>query len=359
MIDGGMIAELGGPVDIPHPGVPLAEAARLLGRDYRMMRRWLPVGAGRSNRERDQLASRGMSDGRLIWATFEKEGYPLKVRYEPPGRHGRNGREVPVVWSDGPLDPGAKYGKPPSRWWGTLWQSMAKGIPTEFEQVLVREPRWLPVKGQMRFRGWLWRCPGLCSAGADLAPSPSQGEGWDEGRGDERPRLSANVHDGYDAGPSPQPSPWEGEGAKASACGKLVRTLYAPLPVWTIGRYLGLNQGLGVEGLAGQWLPGVMDRWAGRRSLACLHCWRVRDQGFSSRKGWNELVAHLSGGLLFGHEVEQPSDFEYERRRAYVKRAQKRPQIDRAVIGGAAPIASMQAALSAPPPGDQQAAQAE
>jgi hypothetical protein len=99
--------------------------------------------------------------------------------------------------------------------------------------------------------------------------------------------------------------------------------LYAPLPVWTLGKYVDLQEGLDVEGLSGQWLPGVMDRWAGRRRLACRHCWRVRNGGAAERHGWNEFVTHLSGGLLYGKEVKRPEGFGYERRRAYVKRPRK------------------------------------
>ena len=100
----------------------------------------------------------------------------------------------------------------------------------------------------------------------------------------------------------------------------MVSKLYAPLPAWTVGRALGLEDGLRVEGLSGVWLPGVMDRWAGRRSLACERCWKLRRSTFSNSTGWNDLVSTLSGGLLYGREVERPIGFGVERRRAYAKR---------------------------------------
>lgn len=305
VLEGGMIRELGGPVWLRYPGVPLTEAAALLGRDYAGLRGWLPVGAGRSRVERARLAATGDSvDGRLKGATFSSPGYPLKVRYEPPACRGRRGRETPVVWSDGPLDPGGHRGKPPARWWGTLWQSLAEGIPHEFEQVLERVPKYLPCLGEMRFRGWLWRCPGLEPGRVGPADAPAD--------------APADVPAG---------------------CGRLVPKLYAPLPVWTVGRHLGLEEGLAVEGLAGRWYPGVMDRWAGRRRLACRHCWRVRDSGAAERHGWNELVSHLSGGLLYGREVEKPAGFEYERRRAFRRRGK--------ASDGADPIVSKPAMSSA------------
>jgi len=201
-----------------------------------------------------------------------------------------------------------------------LKRALAEKIPAGFEQVLERVPRLLPCQGEMRFRGWWWVCPGLLSVNAGSAPSPSQGEGWDEGGANDTPRLQTSVHSQDHTPPSPRPSPWEGEGARHAGCGRLVRTLYAPLPVRTVGRYYEIQDGLKVEGLSGAWLPGVMDRWAGRRRLACEHCWKLRRVRFTDHRGWNELVSYLSGGLLYGREVEKPSDFEYERRVAYKPR---------------------------------------
>lgn len=117
----------------------------------------------------------------------------------------------------------------------------------------------------------------------------------------------------------------------ALGCGRLVSTLYAPLPIWTVGKYLDIKEGLKVEGLSGEWLPGVMDRWAGRRRLACEHCWKVRRVSFADYRGWNELVTYLTGGLLYGHEVEKPSNFQYERKRAHAKRLRKKQRHRQAV----------------------------
>jgi DNA invertase Pin-like site-specific DNA recombinase len=36
----------------------------------------------------------------------------------------------------------------------------------------------------------------------------------------------------------------------------------------------------------------------------------------ANRDGWNQLVTYLSGGLLYGHEVERPADF-YMRKKTY------------------------------------------
>ncbi|MEM9345114.1 MAG: hypothetical protein AAGB26_00725 [Planctomycetota bacterium] len=280
VVDGTMLRHVGGPVWIDEPGLPLDEAAALLGKDYGSLRRWLPVKIGRTVAEKE-ASTRGVGFGERRWAVFRADETGrgvLNVRYVPAGAAGRKkGMEVPVVWSDGPLDPSGPMGRPPVNWWGSSWQSLAEKIPAGFEQVLERVPRFLPYQGGLRFRGWWWRCPGLGEPGC-VSPA---------------------------------------------GCGRLVSMLYAPLPVWTLGKHVDLQEGLNIEGLSGRWLPGVMDRWAGRRRLACRHCWRVRNGGAAERHGWNEFVTHLSGGLLYGREVKRPEGFGYERRRAYVKRRRK------------------------------------
>jgi hypothetical protein len=233
---------------------------------------------------------------------------------------------VPVVWSDGPMDPGGFRGRPPFGGWGSMWQHSAERIPLGFEQVVERVPRFQRYAGGERFRGWVWRCPGLCSAGAgeaelclsqaslrdrgpDPHPNPLSGREREQGGKADKVPLTPALSRGE-----------RGEGGKSSGCGRLVRALYAPLPVWTVGKYRGLEEGLEVEGLSGEWLPGVMDRWAGRRSLACERCWRVKRQTFADSTGWNELVSYLSGGLLYGREVARPGDWVFERKRAYRQR---------------------------------------
>lgn len=165
VVDAELLQHLGGPVWIDEPGLPLDEAAVLLGKDYGSLRRWLPVKIGRTVAEK-AAATRGVGFGERRWAVFraaETGRGVLNVRYVPARAAGRErGMEVPKVWSDGPLDPSGPMGRPPVRWWGSSWQSLAEKIPAGFEQVLERVPRFLPCQGEMRFRGWWWRCPGLC-----------------------------------------------------------------------------------------------------------------------------------------------------------------------------------------------------
>ncbi|MFN3165932.1 MAG: hypothetical protein ACE37H_02595 [Phycisphaeraceae bacterium] len=277
VLDGGSLRGLGGPVFLPYPGVPIDVAADRLGKHKEALRSWMPVRSGRTRAARAEAGKAGGLDDRLVWSEHQPTAeHPLGVRFEPQRSLGRNsGMETPVVWCDGALDPGASRGRPPSAWWGLAWMTLAERIPQGFEQGVVREPRWIGYRNEgERFRGWWWRCPGLVATGA--------------------------------------------------GCGRRVQVLYAPLPAWTIGRALGIEDGLDVEGLSGRWLPGVMDRWAGRRSLACERCWRIRRTTMTNATGWNDLVTHLSGGLLYGREVAKPVGFEHERKRAYRGRGGRR-----------------------------------
>ncbi|MGB0768286.1 MAG: hypothetical protein ACPGYV_11320 [Phycisphaeraceae bacterium] len=284
--------------------MPIDEAAKLLGKHTEALRNWIPNRPGRTQEKRAEGAKGRTYDNKLEWLEVEPTAaFPLGVHYVPQRVLGRGdrggGMETPVVWSDVALDPGANKGRPPARWWGSWWQSLADGIPAEFEQVVERVPRFVPYpdgegKKRDRFRGWWWRCPGLI-----------QGVGHRESgvgarQGDSEPRC-VNADD--------------------SGCGRLVSTLYAPLPVWTIGKFVGVTEGLKVDGFAGEWQPGVMDRWAGRRSLACERCWQIKRQTFTNSTGWNELVTYLSGGLLYGREVARPSDYVLERKRTYRSRS--------------------------------------
>jgi hypothetical protein len=52
---------------------------------------------------------------------------------------------------------------------------------------------------------------------------------------------------------------------------------------------------------------------------ACLHCHQIRYSSLASRDGWNLFIAHLTQGLLFGHEVKRPPTVPLTRKRRYAK----------------------------------------
>ncbi len=79
------------------------------------------------------------------------------------------------------------------------------------------------------------------------------------------------------------------------ACGRLAHRIYCPIP-GPVAPFVKVNP------------PGTPDAWIPLPvSFACKNCHRVHDYGRLDCNGWNELIAHLTGGLLYGHEVPRPA----------------------------------------------------
>lgn len=174
----------------------------------------------------------------------------LRARHVPR-LGGKRGKPVPVLYSPHLLDPSnANHRTAPDPRWGTLWQSLADRLPADFTQTLTRVPRTRrdprdDPDAPPRFRGWHWRCP---------------------------------------------------------ACRKPVRTLFLPLPPATLQSLLGVD--LHEDGRLVPHTPADID--PPPTTFACHHCHRVRYFDSQNAGGWNHLVTHLSGGLLYGSEVQMP-----------------------------------------------------
>lgn len=126
-LTGDRLRELCRPVCIGAPGVPVVEAAKMLGRDQRTVWSW--VKKGRLQVERRSIAG---------------------VQHR--------------VWA-GPIDPQADDGRGPWEVWGTLWQSLWERIPADYHQrvqrtLRVRSKRDDREGDPLHYRGWDWRCPG-------------------------------------------------------------------------------------------------------------------------------------------------------------------------------------------------------
>lgn len=189
----------------------------------------------------------------------------LEHRRDEAAVHSQRGKRVPVVWANHSIDPNAHEGKPPHRIWGSLWQWMHKKIPLHYELEVERVPRMRPVNGEAKRRGWNFICPG---------------------------RYFRD-----DAG-----------GVQLKPCGRAAERLFFPVPLWTIPQATGERMELQIDEHGERWSPGYDDPNAGLRSFACKHCWRVRSLTLTTPDGWNEFITHLTGGLLFGHEVARPTD---------------------------------------------------
>ena len=233
------------PVSIGPPGVTVAEAAQLLGRDETTTWRLVRKGVLRP------------ASPKRLGKTDHKRG---------------GGRKLLVV-TDGPIDPARDYRRGPDelRDWGSLWQHHHTKVDQGFEQVVQRVPRLWPAGrsggrkagAKDEFRGWEWVCPGRELADGRVVP-----------------------------------------------CGRVCRRLFGPLPVWTVGRMLG-DEALGmvVQGAVSNPALAMPDpeAQAGVRRLACGQCWGVQSErrGGTDTAAWNLLVTTLSGGWLYGREVER------------------------------------------------------
>ncbi len=200
-----------------------------------------------------------------VWRWMKKG--EINVRYEKAGAHvGYFGKDVPWVWTRGPVDPNRMKGMEIEEIWGSLWQGLWRRVPTAFHQTVMRVPRMRPRRykdgvTREQFRGWDWMCPGVL---------------------DER--------------------------GKVKSCGRQVQRLYAAVPVYRVQDFLGevspvalpdLHEAVGSIGHEGE-----------RLRFACNQCvnW-MHVQGTNPSYAWNMFVRQMSGGLLFGSEVERPDDF--------------------------------------------------
>ncbi len=287
VLTGESVRALCAPVALDWPGISLREATAKLGRTRDAIRDWMPVRPGKTRAERSARQPRR-------WELVSSSKAPLSVRYEHPHCHGHAGVDVAVVWTRRPIDPNATQGEPPHPVWGSMWESMFERVPDHFEVTLRRVPRFRRRAGRRLFHGWDWLCPGRIDT---LTKVPV-------------------------------------------GCGRRCRRLFLSLPVCTIGRWFGSGEGVEVGeqesadggealsrkrlGLVGRWFPGLDDPLAGQRSFACRRCWRVNKLYLYDYKGWNEFVTYISGGLLFGHEVDRPTWVKYERKRPKCARPRRR-----------------------------------
>lgn len=85
------------------------------------------------------------------------------------------------------------------------------------------------------------------------------------------------------------------------------------------------------SGLAGAWEPGLSEPEVGfgHRRFACKECWQVRNITLTDHSGWNDFVTHISGGLLYGQEVERPlTEAPLHRKRRPHNRPRPKPMAD-------------------------------
>lgn len=209
------------------------------------------------------------------------------------------GVTVPIVYTPSPIDPNHVGAHPPHRIWGSLWQWQFQQLPEEFEQDVIRVPRIAQTRRGHQV-GWDWICPGR-----------------------------VDVH------------------GETIACGRRCRRLYGPMALPTLAGTSGVRWELAMpaaSGLAGTWHPGEEEIGPrkGARTFACKQCWGVRSVSLVGTEGWGAFVAYMSGGLLYGHEVERPPDEAphvrriepYVQRNAAHRPSPRRDEVMRGIVRG-------------------------
>lgn len=257
LLYGELVRHLVKPVEIRWPGLIYDEAAARLGVDARAVIDWMDKG----------------------WLGSRRERVP-----------GRRGLPTRYAWTrPGGMDVGLPQGR--AAGWGCLWQGLWEKVPREFEQVVERVPRLraearpeitaLPPEVTIVTPEVITPPPAISTAAPEVSGTLEHGRehfrgGWD----------------------------WVCPGRVAAdgvalGCGRVCKKLVAPLPVWSIDRAMGVSA---EDALVADYDP--------RRSrFACGKCWNVQHTPSapgSVDAAWNQLVSFVSGGLLYGREVERP-----------------------------------------------------
>jgi hypothetical protein len=298
-LDAELVARLCRPVRIEPPGETLAEVAKKLG-----------------------VSTRGLTVARL------KDVF--RVRYVR-GLDGWWGKPVPVLYADRPLDPAMQTFQTPDALWSWTAAYLANRVPGDLCQVIERVAAYVPTVSR-GVHGEAHVYPSRA-----LPPPPvTDDAAWYQWKDGEylgydwrNPAAKANYerHERRRAlerasrkrRRTEHPPPSQAGGSiqfrgwvwLCPTCGRRVKTVFLPLPP--------INLLAAFERGAGAFLTPPPPR-----QFACGACHRVRHVSAAEPSAWNHVVTYLSGGLLFGHEVEKPEGFAPRRKRAY------RPQANRA-----------------------------
>ena len=229
----------------------------------------------------------GVDQAHLLYSRYAGKFTERYVK----GLGGRRGKPVPLIHSWETLDPsGTGFFRKPDALWGSLWGFLPDMVPDDFEQTVIRRPRFkrkerrrrkgidgvvrLDAKGpadhvyseDMRFAGWRWVCPG---------------------------------------------------------CKKEVRKIYYPLAAESVFDFLGYDPGSGRKtGRSACATPKKFLRYDVEKveppapTFACCKCHRVGWGTRTTEMTWNMVVSHLTRGMLYGHEVQKPQWYRSERKHA-------------------------------------------
>jgi DNA-binding CsgD family transcriptional regulator len=343
-------------MDLDHPGHPYEPIEHeVIIRPHALRKYCGAVRTDSWGEEVEEVGGRlGASRHLLLgarWAGVFSERYVKGLS----GKHSRHG--IPLIHSWKTLDPSSgRHFSRPDPLWGAMWEYLAEGIAEDFEQTVVRRPvwRWMPRrrKGEDGRRGgWVGKPEEIY--GEEMQPEiRSQNSEFRNQNADPRPgplreseirsqnsefRIqNADPH----AGPLPEYRERGEEEQEAGyremrkdangdemqfwgwrwvcpGCKKEVRTIYYPFAANGVFDFLGYDpsRGKSCRTQSKKFLPFDADEVEKPpATFACRACHRVRWTSRVNSEGWNQVVSHLTRGMLYGHEVEKPQWYRWERK---------------------------------------------
>jgi hypothetical protein len=316
------------PVTIPRFGATASEVAALVGR-----------------RDTDLAAAR-------VKGTFS-------VRHVE-GLGGYWGKPTPIISNGGrELDPSVRGMEMPDRVWGWTAIYSDSWARDDFHQVVLRVPRFFDRTRRYRDKTDLHpEHPDVAGRVDQLdrrtrkyykLPPPQHDAVWYKWKGDQfigydwraaqtNPLIRENYqkHQRLKARrrewarrrvrPSRAKGSMEFRGWQwlCPACGRRVERLFLPM---AFDNVLGGLLGEVIERQLARTPPPPPParRTGAPRGFACATCHRVQTFSRVSPGFWNNVIAYLSGGLLYGSEVPRPAWVTRERQRAYVPKINARP----------------------------------
>jgi DNA-binding NarL/FixJ family response regulator len=271
----------------------------------------------------------------------------LQCKYVP-GLAGRRGKPIPILSSKEFIDPNSHLFAPPDLAWAYSAHFLAHALPADFQQTLTRIPCYFDRTQQYADKSNLHpedpRLDPVPTGRQSMRlPPPPPDYVWYKWKGDEyigydwraaeknpRIRIDYERHERRKAKQRayakahPQPSRSTGSihfrGWKwlCPHCQKTCRTLFLPVPSLPL-----------LSGLPRLAKLVEIPRPALGQTFACFKCHNLRRFSRVDRNSWNQLIAYLTAGLLYGHEVPRPAWLTRDRKRPYAPRPTREPSLRR------------------------------
>ena len=219
-----------------------------------------------------RLEQRGILRARRIAKLGGQRGLPVPLVDSPvPATAAPDARQWEHYGCEKLLDPGAWGYTAPDKLLAPYWHDLSLRLPDWFAQTLRRQPVFRVHAGHLRFMHWVWLCP---------------------------------------------------------QCNRQVNTIYLPLGASDFAAMHNIKLQNDPLRHADSSIKNQKSKIENLPSLACQRCHHIFGLARTPKsisKTWSLLIAHISGGLLFGREVKRPASFSAIRKNKYTGFAAPRP----------------------------------